>query len=134
MNTPLGISVGDAVTIKEAYDELSQEAFAVWMRLLVTLDSELARGRAHLAATLGYSEGRSNAILRELRHKCYIKFVKAARIGQPTTIQIQRRALISGPARIIRLGGNSTPNDANSAEVSENDKNKKLLGKVPNYR
>lgn len=108
MDSALGLErkgEGHPATIADAYNELSQEAFAVWMRLLVARDSELAKGRGPVADMLGYSEGRSNAILRELKHKEYIEFVKSDRIGEPTLIRILRRALVSGPSRIIRIGG-----------------------------
>lgn len=93
-------------TIPEAYSELTQEGFAIWMRLLVATDSQLDSGRKEVSKLLGYSEGRSNVILRELKHKGYIRFIPAHRPGLPTLVKIRRKALISGPVRIIRLGRN----------------------------
>lgn len=91
-------------TIIEAYNELSQEAFAIWMRLLVATDTQLRQGRKSISSLVGYSEGRSNAILRELKLKGYIRFVRGDLPGIPTQIEIVRKALISGPAKVIRLG------------------------------
>lgn len=122
MNSALGTKIDGEdrpATIQEAYNELSQEAFAVWMRLLVAKDTELSKGRGALADLLGYSEGRSNAILRELKHKGYIEFQKSYRIGLPTLVKILRRGLVTGPSRIMKMGGDlpsqpSNPDGTNS--------------------
>lgn len=94
----------EPATIIEAYNELTQEGFAVWMRLLVATDAQLKQGRRAISQLVGYSEGRCNVILRELKHKGYIALMRADRPGLPTSIKILRKALISGPARVIRLG------------------------------
>lgn len=107
----------EPATIPEAYSELSQEAFAIWMRLLCCSDTQLEQGRKAISIVLGYSEGRSNVILRELKHKGYITFKPADRPGLPTTINIRRKAIISGPARIIRLGRSGSSDSSGLSRV-----------------
>lgn len=90
-------------TIHEAYDELSQEAFAVWIRLTMATQHQLDSGRQKVAKILHYSEGRSNTVLRELRNKGYIRLMKGERIGTPTRIEFRRCPLISGRNRFVKL-------------------------------
>ncbi len=93
----------EIVTIIEAYNNLSQEAFAVWIRLHVTEDQQLCEGRVKLARTLGYSEARSNEILRELSLAGYVECIPGPRIATPTTVRVRRRCKISGKNRFVRL-------------------------------
>lgn len=92
---------GEPIAIEEAYDELSQQAFAVWIRLMTANPHELI-GRRNIAKLMNYSPSYCDTILRELKHKGYIKFVKAPP-GQPSELIIYRRALLSGPSSFINL-------------------------------
>lgn len=91
------------ITIEKAYEELSQEAFAVFMRMMVTKPSQLKKGRNKLAILLGYSEGRCNVILRELKNKGYITLIKGPYPGTPTTLKLAKRVILSGPSNFIKL-------------------------------
>jgi hypothetical protein len=82
------------VSIPQAYSELSQEAFAVLLRLAVEPRDVLRRGRGKIARLLSYSERRSNEVLRELHHKGYVQFITGIP-GTPTEIVLQRRVLIN---------------------------------------
>jgi len=90
-------------TIKEAYYNLSQEGFAVWIRLHVCNEQSLAEGRGKLARRLGYSEARSNEILRELSLAGYVVCIPGPRPATPTTVKILRRCKISGRNSFVRL-------------------------------
>lgn len=93
----------NGVTIEKAYEELSQEAFAVFMRMMVAKPSQLEKGRNKLAIIFGYSEGRCNVILRELRNKGYIALIKGPYPGTPTKLKLAKRIILSGPTNFIRL-------------------------------
>ena len=82
----------EPASIQDAYEELSQEAFAVWIRMMLMTDSDLV-GRQKIAKLLGYSEGRSNAILRELKLKSYIFIERPDMPGEETIVKIRRRAV-----------------------------------------
>lgn len=99
--TPLTHPGVGPATIPAAYDELSQEAFAAWIRLMVAGEAELSAGRASFARMLGYKERRSNEVLRELHLKGYISFNVTP--GKHTRVVIDRRALISARANFVRL-------------------------------
>lgn len=92
----------DHATIEQAYKELSQEAFATWMRFQVATDSQLTAGRKHVTKMMGLSDGRAYVILKELENKGYIEIYRE-HIGVPSEIRVLKRALISGPNRIVKL-------------------------------
>ncbi len=93
----------DPITIADAYAQLSQEAFAVWMRLHVCTPEELDGGRQNLAKLLGLSNGRSNEVLRELVAKRFVQMNRAERNGLPTQTVLVKRALLVGRDAIIKL-------------------------------
>lgn len=103
-----GSSEDTLVSIPDAYAHLSHEAFAVWVRLMVASDEQLAAGRHRVAEMLDYSECRSNAVLRELKHKRYVRLVKSGEIGKPTRVELIKFALISGPNNFVRLAPKPT--------------------------
>lgn len=90
-------------TIEEAYQELSQEAFACWVRLMVATAEELGAGRGTIARLLNYSEGRSNAILRELKLKQYLRLEPGAYPGLPTSVVIVKRCKLVGRNHFVKL-------------------------------
>jgi len=93
----------ETVGVVDAYDELSQEAFSIWMRLHMLDDEQLATGHTKLCRVVGYSEARYIAILRDLRVAGYVKFIPAERPGLPTTLQLLKVCKIAGRNRFVNL-------------------------------
>lgn len=116
-----------AINLAEAYDALSQEAFAVWMRLHVASDDEM-KHRGKIARMLGYSEARSNSILRELRLAGYVTFTPGPYSGAPTTINLERRCKLGKRSRFVRL---SRFLDARADAVREHIENRELVLPAP---
>lgn len=90
------------VPIETAYSELSQEAFAAWIRLHVADKTEMV-GRKKMCKILEYSEGRSNVILRELKLKGYVKFIPGPNPGVPTKFILLKKVLLAGNSQFINL-------------------------------
>jgi hypothetical protein len=90
------------VRIEDAYDELTHHGFAVWMRLVVAETRELQQGRTKLAKWLGYSQCRSNTVLRELKRKGYISFVTNGAF-RPTEVFIERKPILVARNQFVRL-------------------------------
>lgn len=90
------------VPIEVAYSELSQEAFAAWIRLHVADKKEMI-GRKKMCKILEYSEGRSNVILRELKLKGYLKFIPGPNPGVPTKFLLIKKVLLAGNNQFINL-------------------------------
>ena len=88
------------IRIAEAYEELTRQGFAVWMRLVIMEYNELSN-RKVLAKVLGYSVARSNQILRELKRKGYISFIVGAS-WEPTEVVIERRPFLEGRGKFVR--------------------------------
>lgn len=114
-----------AIGLVEAYTALSQEAFAVWMRLHIASDQQLEAGRQELARLLGYSEGRSNVILRELRMKGYVHLRKAERPGLPTAVALVKRCKVGVGTRFVRL---SIESDRRSVDGETSVAVERLMG------
>lgn len=92
--------VWEAQGIAEAYDELTRNAFAIWIRMHTMTPNQLAMGRAKIAKVFGYSPDRNNVVMRELFHKGYIVFEPRG-VGKPTTIHLTKRASIRGSAYFV---------------------------------
>jgi hypothetical protein len=92
----------EPITIIDAYDDLTNPAFAVWMRLLVTPEKSLTN-REKLAVKLHYSTAGLDNILGELKRKGYIQIQTPSRPGLPSKIIISRRAKIFGRNKIVTL-------------------------------
>lgn len=93
----------DTATVPEAYEQLSQEAFAMWLRLHHCSDDELEAGRASLARNVfKISETRTNVLLRELRLKGYID-IEGPGPPTPSTVVLRKRCKIVGRTRFITL-------------------------------
>lgn len=92
------------VTIAQAYEELSKEAFATWMRLQVEPATTLSAGREAIAAALGITSRSLNTHLAELRRVGYVRTLReySGRVG-PATLLIERRALIRASDGFVRL-------------------------------
>lgn len=103
--TPEQFPGNGPVEIAKAYVELTQEAFAVWIRLMVMSEDELRSGRVGIARLLGYSERRSNEVLRQLEMAGYVSFQPNYGGGRLTRVNIMRRALISARTNFTRLSG-----------------------------
>lgn len=91
------------ITLSKAYQELAAPHFAVWIRLHVATDDELAAGRARIAKLVRYSEPQSNVILRELQAAGYIKLVPNVVAMRPTSVVLLKRALLSGRDKFVKL-------------------------------
>lgn len=96
-------------SIVEAFEELTPQAFAVWIRLMVTSEEELL-GRKRIAKMLKYSLAASDNILNELKHKSYISFQRKKNPGGQVRVVIRRRAIISGRNNFVKLSFFSTGN------------------------
>lgn len=88
--------------IETACDELSPPALSVWLRLISFEPKKLKSGRMSIAVGLGYSERRSNQILRELERKNYISFIPHGS-GKPTEIVVERKLLIKSNYSVVRM-------------------------------
>ena len=119
-------------TIEKAYDDLSQQAFAVWIRLAVTTNKELI-DRKTISKVLRYSLSQTNVVLTELRRKGYIKLESRANPGRRSKFIFRKRTIISGETRFINLiGKNQLQESANDRlsrtsekKVVKNEKNTK---------
>jgi hypothetical protein len=92
------------VSIPDAYQELSRGAFAVWVRMALVPDEDLAKGRAALARTCGYSPAQMNRVLAELQRKKYVAVDNPGAVGAPARLRTPKRPLIvSCHNRFVRL-------------------------------
>ncbi|MGD9749357.1 MAG: hypothetical protein AB7W59_00015 [Acidimicrobiia bacterium] len=99
----------NTATIPEAYEELSQEALALWLRLHHCSDEQLSAGRASLARTVfKISETRANVLLRELRLKGYIA-IHGSGPPNPSRVELLKRCKIVGRTRFITLSRMAAP-------------------------
>lgn len=89
-------------TVEIAYKELKSSAFAVWIRLHLCSDKELARGMSKLAEDLGYTYRGLYDVLKELKRKGYID-IEFEKPYQPSIVKLQYRCLLSGFNRFINL-------------------------------
>lgn len=96
-------TVDQPISIEKGYEELSHSAFSVWIRLMMVNDDKLKSGRLRMAKLLGYSDSRSDCVLRELKNKGYLRLIPGPRNGTPTVVEIRRRASISGRNRFLKL-------------------------------
>lgn len=87
--------------IEVAFAELSEGAFAVWIRLCI-MPTLFRAGRAKLARELGYHPRTLDRRLRELRDRRYIRLVMHGD-GKATDILLTRRAMIVGPSGFVKL-------------------------------
>ncbi len=100
-------SRGEPATIEEAYEELTQVAFAVWIRLQVAEPKQLV-GRSKIAKAIGYSVARSDEILRELKLKGYVKMMPRGN-GRASYLVLHRVPILSGPSGFITLSSFTFP-------------------------
>lgn len=94
----------EGVPVPQAYKALSQEAFAIWIRMHCMAEAELAAGRGKLAKVFGLSEGRSNVIIRELVLKGYLA-ADSKGPPHPTAFKLAKRCKLVGRNQFIRLSG-----------------------------
>jgi hypothetical protein len=109
----------DCPTIEQAYDELTREAFSVWIRLMVVSSSDLRNGKKDLSKICNYSLNRFYTIMKELYNKGYVSYIKPSRLGTKHTVLLKKRALISGRNHFIKLSSTSP-----KSRVLKNDKRK----------
>lgn len=96
-----------AVTIRQAYEELSRPAFTTWVFMHVMEDDELI-GREAFSVHLGYSSARHGYIIQELRLKQYIDVIPdAVRANGPgrglTRFALKKICLLKGFDRFIKM-------------------------------
>lgn len=112
----------NGVSIEVAYTELTPPAFSVWMRMHVAHDDELI-GRANIAKTIEYSEGRSNVILKELKLKGYINVIPGPGPVYPTRFELKRRVVLKGNNQFITLSLMMELQDSTKAKILDNVEN-----------
>jgi hypothetical protein len=92
--------IWEAVSIEEAFEDLSRPAFCIWIRMHTMTPNQLAMGRAKIAKVFRYSPDRSTVILRELFHKGYIVPESRGHF-KSTTFHLTKRASIRGSAYFV---------------------------------
>jgi len=95
--------IAEHIELIDAYDDLTQEAFAVWIRLHMFTAEDMAKGRKKSAQVVHYSEARFNVILRELAGGKYVRVIRGSRPGKPSTIEMLKICKVSNPHRFVRL-------------------------------
>lgn len=89
--------------LDEAYQDLSREAFAVWLRMAVDPKSVLEHsGVNNLAVRYRYKRRGFFDILRQLRNKGYVRFSTPPR-GDPVSVYIVRRPMLVGVDHFVKL-------------------------------
>lgn len=73
MHDPIQVKKVFIIAVEKAYLDLSQEAFAMWIRFLGTSQEELCRGRSWLAKSMKLPLSSFNRYLKELSDKNYVK-------------------------------------------------------------
>jgi len=113
----------EPIDLATAYDALSQEAFAIWMRLHLFTPEQMNSGRLRIASMTGYSESRLSVILRELRLAGYLHFQPSDRPGHTTAITFAKVCKISGRNRFVKLSnslaGESLADHGTAPELSK---------------
>lgn len=90
--------------LDKAYQELTRDAFAVWIRMMIIPEIELKTlGIKKLAKIFKYSRPGLYSILKELQNGGYIRIESAQKTGYTTKIYIERKAMILGGNHFIRL-------------------------------
>ena len=116
--------------IETAYSELSCPALAVWLKLLSYDSKTLKSGRCSLSKSLGYSQRRSNQILRELERKNYISFTTHGS-GKPTEVVVERKLLIKSEYSVVRLSNYLLENNVS---VTLSDLFCSIVGRLHYYK
>ncbi len=89
------------VELSQAFDELTAQAFALWLRIAGEREA-CSEGRRALALVTRYSQRRIGEILQELENKGYVGFVR--RPGATADgIVIHRRCVVGSRDGLIRL-------------------------------
>lgn len=88
-------------SIAEAYEALTPQAFAVWVRMH-TEQQAMETGRSALAKVLKYSARRFSDLLNELERKGYVSFVRRPS-PEPDGVILNRRCLIKANSGMVRI-------------------------------
>lgn len=93
----------ETIVLDTAYQELSRDGFAVWVRmhLIPSVTLEQA-GIMVLSSTFKYSESGFQSVLKELQACGYIS-LKSGKPGEITKIRLIRKALLIGTNHFIKL-------------------------------
>lgn len=87
------------VSLETAFEELSVQAFACWIRIMTIPGWELTLGRNHIADKLSISVRRLSRYLHELSDKGYLRMIK--RPGLPTHLFIVLAPILIAPNHFI---------------------------------
>jgi hypothetical protein len=88
-------------TIQQAYEELSAQSFAVWIRMHGEHQA-METGRSALAKILKYSVRRFSDLLNELERKGYVSFVRRPG-AEPDGVILNRRCIIKATSGMVRI-------------------------------
>lgn len=89
------------VTIADAYNQLTSEALAVWLRMHVLTPEEMT-GRTELAKLLNYS-AYVDKIFRELRYKGFLAIYTRWGCGKRSVFILKKRLMLAGEDRVIKM-------------------------------
>lgn len=93
----------EGITLADAYQDLTREAFAVWVRMMVEPETVLeGTGINKLSKTFQYGRRSFWTILQQLRNKGYIRFATPAP-GSPAAIHITKRPMLVGRDHFLKL-------------------------------
>jgi hypothetical protein len=92
----------EGYAIDHAWRDLSRNAFAVWIRLMLEPRRSLSLGIKPLARRLAVDHKQLSSYLKELRNKGYLRIIKGAH-PSPASIVIVRRAMLVGLTQFITL-------------------------------
>ena len=87
------------VSLETAFDELSVQAFACWIRLMTVQEWELEQGRNYLAKKLNTPRRTMDRYLTELTEKGYLELTK--RPGTTTIFVLKLAPLLVSPNHFI---------------------------------
>lgn len=87
-----------------AYDNLSRQAFAVWLRMAVEPQKSLASdGIAALAKRFRYQRRSFAKVLQQLRNAGFIRYTTPAEVGERASIQIVKKPVLVGTNQFVKL-------------------------------
>lgn len=90
--------------LEVAYDLLTRQAYAVWVRMMVEPEAVLERsGMEQLAERFRYRQRAFYNVVQELRDKGFIRVISPPRLGEPSAVILSKRALLVGRDHFIKL-------------------------------
>jgi len=92
----------EGFALDHAWRELTRDAFALWIRLMLEPKRALNAGCKSLARRLGMAHRTFMRHLKELRDKGYLRIVSTG-ARMPSVVIITRRAMLVGLSQFITL-------------------------------